>query len=134
MLQHEIKLSLTHALEQLEQAKLELNRPSEDVVTVSVCMASKEAVGSLLKAFLVYKGVAFTAQQSLNDLLNLCKKSESKFNSIDLSELYCTHLSSTECKGKYCMPLENVQHCFSVVDTVKQLVFTQMNLKENELV
>ena len=39
-----------------------------------------------------------------------------------------------ECKGKYCMPLENVQHCFSVVDTVKQLVFTQMNLKENELV
>ena len=133
MVTKEIKTLLKKAISELKIAEYELNRPNEDVVTVSVCLSARQSINSLLRLFLLSKSINHTDGKSLQELLAQCKNSDKQFESIDISTILCNALNHDECENKYCLTTESVTNCFSIANQVKRLVLNRLNLTESEI-
>ena len=120
---------LQKAAARLDAAGSELNRPSEDVVTISVCQQSKIIIGDLLKAFLLLNGKS-TEAADLESMRRSCAAIDKRFEKPDLSCMSC-HPTLTRGDEQYCTGLERVQSCMEIANEVKELVDEAFRKKEN---
>jgi hypothetical protein len=130
MVTDEIRNSLQQALTELRIAEFELNRPHEDVVTMSVCYSARHSLVTMLRLFLMSNDVDQSKGNSLKDLLNQCINIDSQFSTIDVSEILCNELDHQACDGKYCLTVDKVNECVAVTNKFKTLVLEKMKINE----
>lgn len=128
----QINDSLKKAVQNLQLVEFELNRPSEDVVTLSVCLKARQYMSAMMQLFLSGNLIDYKEGESLDSLLNLCKAVEPEFESINLSKVFCCELNSTECENSYCLSLEKVNDCLETANQVKLIVLNNIELSEIE--
>ncbi|NCP45163.1 MAG: hypothetical protein COW67_08605 [Flavobacteriales bacterium CG18_big_fil_WC_8_21_14_2_50_32_9] len=103
------------AAAKLNQAKEEIFRPQEDLVSFVVCKNSQFAIENFLKGYLMNNNVDPSKYNTLDLLLSKCKKINKKFESISLSPLQCT---SHDLETKICSDTEKVCSCFNVAENL----------------
>jgi HEPN domain-containing protein len=91
---HKTKFTLEKAEERLSQAKEELCKPQEDVVSYSVCQNAFYAIKNYLGSFLNENKVGFEESESVEELLKKCRSLDKRFNELHLAPLY--HPTETE--------------------------------------
>jgi hypothetical protein len=121
------------AISELRIAENELNRPNEDVVTMSICLTARHSMKLLLRTFLLSKSIPHSKENSLTNLLNKCKIIDSQFESISLGKIFCNEMSEAECRDQYCLSTKNVIHCMAVALQLKQLILNKLEINESEI-
>ena len=133
MVTTEIKNSLRHTLNELRVAENELNRPVEDVVTLSLCLTARRSMNTLMHNFLISNNVIADRDLSLQHLLAECKKLDKNFEKVDLSKIFCNGLNHSQCEDKHCLTYNNVEECVTVAKGIKDIVLEKLNIRESEL-
>lgn len=133
MERNEIYNSLKEVAKHLRIAENELSRPNEDVVTLSVCLASRRSVNTLMETFLKANSAEKFENNSLDELLSQCKKIDKQFETVDLSKVACKEKNTSECDGKYCLSHERVSDCVNVANQLMAIVLNKLSIKESEI-
>ena len=120
---------LQRAHSHLGTAKDELNRPSEAIVTFSVCQQSKNVLSDFLRSFLLLNGIKTTGLADLESLRMACSLIDTRFEQIDLSCMSC-HPTITDGNDHYCLDIERVRKCLDIADQVKKTVDDAFRNKE----
>ena len=128
-----IKDSLKQSVKALKKAEVEINRPTEDVVTLSVCLTARQSMSSMMRIFMLSNSINHVDGPSINNLLDQCKTVDKQFESIDLSKMICKGLSTTECQNKYCLSIQNVSDCVETANQIKRLVMKKLQFSESEI-
>ena len=131
MATNEIIRSVQTTLEELKSAEHELNRPKEDVVTLSVCIRIRKALTAMMKLYLMDKGIKYNKNGSLNETLTCCILADKQFENIDLSAINCSNNDESECEGMHCQSTNKVSECIDVANKFKVLLLKKMNIKDN---
>jgi hypothetical protein len=134
MISSKIKYSLKGAITGLRLAEHELDRPDEDVVTMSVCLSAKASMDAFMRQYLISRSVIPDAKLSLTELIALCAAQDARFGHISLEKVMCNHLDHKECESRYCLSTRAVKDCVKAARQLKRLVLEAMNLSEAELV
>ena len=123
------KEMIKETLSQLQYAEGELQRPSKDVVSISVCNTSRESMKAIMRVYLMSKGVNIQAQQSIRDYIDHCAAIDKEFATVDTSCIGCQHMDQKACESKYCLEHDDVDACLTVANRLKDLVLIKMNIK-----
>lgn len=134
MISNAIKHSLKGAITGLKLAEHELDRPDEDVMTLSVCLSAKNSMESFMRLFLASRSVAADDRISLSGLATLCAAQDLRFSSLNLDKVLCNHLDHRECESKYCLSTRSVRDCVKAARQLKTMVLEAMELTEKELI
>lgn len=119
MLPEEVEKLLLYANELLEVAEQEAERSYEDVVTHVICVNSRLALTNYLTGFLLRQDVQNKEPQSLDQLLEQCRRYDARFDEIDLSPVNC----SCQIDGEdYCLEVEQVEDCLKVAQHARSVV------------
>lgn len=116
-----IKL-LQRGTAQLEFANEEVNRPSEDVVSLCICSQAKSSIADLLSSFLLMKGIDFTHADTLEQLRKKCSDVDDDFSVLDFTGMDC-HPTKIPNESHYCFGIERVKECLRIANEVKKLVW-----------
>lgn len=103
------------ALEKLNEAKEELFRPEEDMVSYLVCKNSQHAIENYLKGYLLKNGVDIEDCNSIDSLYNQCVAINSNFEKVDLSDFECKSLNLN---SRYCNEVSKVSNCYDAADNL----------------
>jgi len=101
------------AINKLNLASAELNRPEEDVVTYSVCKNSQLAIENYLKGYLLQNSIEASNYKSIDILFDQCVKVNENFKKVNLSDLRC---QSHKIDSTYCNEVSRVINCHSIAD------------------
>ena len=103
------------ASQKLKEANEEYNRPEEDIVSYGVCKNAQYAIENFLKGYLVEHNIDPESFDSINSLYIQCKKLNSKFEQIDLTEFGCDSniFDTNHCNEK---EIEKVNNCYDAAD------------------
>ena len=112
----EIKTVFDKADHYLEAARIELNRPAEDVVPYMVCRNARNSVAGYLQAFLLVNGVKQDDEIAPETLLSRCRAINSKFRDLDLSALKFAN------DDEYSAEYDEMESCINLARRAKQLV------------
>ena len=112
---------LDQAVQTLEQAHEELNRPDEDVMTMSVCHQARTVMAGLMASFLSLKGKDYSHARDLESLRELSGHFDPRFNELNLESMVC-HPSQLMGEKCYCMDIDRVKSCLVLADQCKVLV------------
>lgn len=113
------------ATKNLQIAKEELFKPSEDIVSFSVCKNSQFAIENYLKGFLCKKGKELEQNETINSLYEKCALIDSNFKEIDFKAIGC---KGHAIDSRYCSEINSVSACLDTADEIdtflrKKLVF-----------
>lgn len=133
MLSRDYKDLIKETLSQLKYAEGELNRPSKDVVSISVCNSSRESMKAIMHVYLLSKGISVDTKNSIRDFLDLCIHEDKEFATIDMTCIGCQHMDYKACESKYCLQYNEVDACLTVANNVKDMVIKKMNINESAL-
>jgi hypothetical protein len=133
MITEEIKNSLKKAIRDLSSAEEELNRPKTDIVTMSVCFATRAAMQSMLRDLLLSRSIAPENGQSLASLVQQCTAIDAAFGQIDISKVFCHDMSEQDCHNRYCLSPNAVKNCFLTAGQLKEVVLKNLELSEAAL-
>lgn len=133
MLSGDYKDLIKETLSQLKYAEGELNRPSMDVVSISVCNSSRESMKGIMRVYLLSKGINIEMKKSIRDFLDHCIETDKDFASIDMACIGCQSMDQKACENKYCMAYNEVDACLTVANKIKDMVIKKMNIKESSL-
>ncbi len=128
MLTKENISSLNLAYRDLQNAESELNRPHEDVVTLSACHSVRNAMRQMLDVYLSAHGIQSSLSPSLNSLVELSAGTNPAFTKIDMGNIECKGLNHSDCDGKYCLAIENVTCCLNAANQVKSIVWSEFKI------
>ena len=128
----EIINSLKNALAELRIAEMELNRPHEDVVSMSVCFGARNSLNSLLKTYLMSNNIDSATSNNTKELLNQCLEFDNRFSTLDISSMMCNELNHEGCDGKYCLSVSKVDECVTLANQVKSIVLEKLKINESE--
>ena len=128
MITEEIRNSLKQANQVLLQAEEELNRPHEDVVTLSACQSVRTSMKLMMRHYLTALGAKHTEGMSMEELLNACIKTNDIFSRIDVSNIECKGIGHDKCEGKYCLSIENVSCCITAANQLKAIVWSELKV------
>tara|TARA_R110002167_G_scaffold6744_7_gene31842 strand:- start:3459 stop:3836 length:378 start_codon:yes stop_codon:yes gene_type:complete len=103
------------AVEKLNEAKKELYKPEEDLVTYSVCKNSQHAIEKFLKGYLLKNGVDIEDCNTIDCLYKRCIAINKNFKKVDLSDLQC---KSHNLDSRFCNEISKVSNCFEVADSL----------------
>ncbi len=120
---------LHRANSQLENANAELNRPSDDIVTFSVCHRSKGIIADFFRSFLLLHGVQNKNTENLESLRCACATIDLRFSDLELRLMDC-HPTKTDDDHNYCLDINRVKSCIQIADDVKNLVDESFRKKE----
>jgi hypothetical protein len=106
------------AVNRLEVAHEELNRPDDDVMTLSVCYQSRTILADMMGAYLTLQGKDFSNATDLESMRQLSAESDPRFSTLDLQSMVChpTKLVGEPC---FCMDLGRVRTCLAMTDQCK---------------
>jgi len=130
MITNEMNNSLKQAFRDLLNAQIELNRPQEDVVTLSACQSVRNSMKQIMQVYLNGHGIPIKENESLADLHDSCLKINSSFAGVDLSNVECKGIGHAHCDGKYCLTIENVNSCIIGANQLKSLVWEELKVME----
>lgn len=113
------------ATKKLKSAKEELFKPSEDMVSYSICKNSQFAVENYLKGFLSKNNVDFSLEDTIDSLYNKCIKVDESFKKIDMTAISCRE---NAIDSRYCAEINTVSACFDTADSIDTY------LKKNKII
>ena len=87
----QLKNPVEQAEEFFQTAQEELYKPEEDVVRYMVCKSAFNAVLKYLTAYLQERSIPIGQEETLESILELCRKDDPKFNNLALELLYNAH-------------------------------------------
>ncbi|MGZ0016009.1 HEPN domain-containing protein [Yeosuana sp. AK3] len=103
------------AQEKLNEAKQELFRPEEDIVSFLVCKNSQHAIENYLKGYLLKNGVDVEDCLTIDSLYNQCLVINKNFEKVDLSDFQC---KGHDINSRYCTEIPKVSNCFDAADNL----------------
>ena len=103
------------ALEKLNEAKKELFRPEEDIVSYLVCKNSQHAIENYLKGYLLKNGVDVEDCNTIDSLYNQCLVINKNFDKVDLSDFQC---KGHDINSRYCTEIPKLTNCFDGADNL----------------
>jgi len=105
----------------------ELSKPEEDVVSLSVCSASKQAIANTLRLYLNGKGVDFSNALSIQNLVDLCVANDKQFGRFDFSVMNCRCESDQDYTSSYCLSEDRINKCNDLFKDLRAHVFHEFN-------
>jgi hypothetical protein len=108
--------------ELLHKAEHEMERSIEDVVTHVVCTNSRMALSNFLAGYLIRKQIPVHHPVTIAGLLEQCKSIDARFESIDLSPVYCRHETHDK---DYCLEQDQVEACLKTAQQAHDIVMTE---------
>jgi len=103
------------ATKNLQLAKNELFKPSEDIVTYSICKNAQFAIENYLKGFLIKNEVEIATNETITSLYNKCIAIDKNFKSIDINTIGC---KDHAIDSRYCSEINSVSACFDTADNI----------------
>lgn len=103
------------ATKNLQLAKNELFKPSEDIVTYSICKSSQFAIENYLRGFLIKNGVKLSREETIATLYNKCLAIDEDFKNIDINAFGC---KDHAIDSRYCSEINSVSACFDTADSI----------------
>src|ERR1017187_226315 len=97
MITVEICNSLKQASSELLLAEAELNRPHEDVVTLSACQSVRNSMKQMMQLYLSAHAIECNKKLSLEELINVCQKNNRLFASVDIDKIECKGETHEKC-------------------------------------
>lgn len=131
MTTNEIINSLKQTLIELRNVEDELNRPLEDVVTLSACYNVRQSMMTMMYLYLHSNSIKNQEGSSLEELLARCISVNKQFADVDLTKILCKEHDHAACTSQYCLTTEKVTHCLIVANQIKGLILDNMNISEN---
>ncbi len=106
----------------LNRAEQELNKPHEDVMTLSVCQGTKMAIDNFFKAYLTKHQVQNVEEGDLMSRYQKCVTFKPEFAKINLHAFDCIH--DEKCTmSEYCMSINKVSECLKVAEDFRNLLY-----------
>lgn len=103
------------ATKNLQLAKKELFKPSEDIVTYSICKNSQFAIENYLKGFLTKNDAKIEKSETIASLYNKCIAIDENFKNIDINAIGCKNHAID---SRYCSEINSVSACFDTADNI----------------
>ena len=103
------------AIEKLNEAKKELFRPEEDLVSYSVCKNSQYAIENFLTGYLLQNGIDPSNYKTIDSLYEECKTINKKFEEVDLSGFEC---KNHKIDSGYCIEASKACNCFNIAENL----------------
>jgi HEPN domain-containing protein len=103
------------ATKNLQLAKKELFKPSEDIVTYSVCKNAQSAIENFLKGFLLKNKVEIVVEDTIGALYDKCLVVDENFKDIDMNVIAC---KDHAIDSRYCSEINSVSACFDTADNI----------------
>ena len=132
MTTNDITISLKKTFIELRNVEDELNRPLEDVVTLSACYNVRQSMMDMMHLYLQSHSIKNHEGSSLEDLLTRCIKVNKQFSAVDLSKILCKEHDHAACTSQYCLTTEKVTDCLLVANQIKGLLVEKMTISEND--
>jgi hypothetical protein len=105
----------------LQTALEELNRPQEDVATLSVCRGTKLTMDLFVSAFLLKNNVDPEKFKSLNERYEKCKILDPDFSKVDIYQLDCLDKNACD-MSRYCLSVAKVNECLKIAEDIRNKV------------
>ena len=109
------KAFLDEAEKKLHEAKEEMFKPEEDMVSYSVCKNSQIAIENYLKGYLTQNNIEIGKDETIDTLYNKCLALNEKFKDVDLSAISCRHHIID---SRYCSEIPKVSACLDTADAL----------------
>ena len=103
------------ATKNLQLAKNELFKPSEDIVTYSICKNAQFAIENYLKGFLIKNEVEIDLSDTIDTLYDKCIAIDKNFKNIDINTIGC---KDHAIDSRYCSEINSVSACFDTADNI----------------
>lgn len=103
------------AIKKLHIAKSELFKPSEDIVSYSVCKNAQFAIENYLKGYLTKNGIELERNDTIATLYAKCLRSDENFKTIEMSAMGCKNHAID---SRYCSEINSVSACFDTADNI----------------
>ena len=100
------------AVVKLNEAKEELLRPEEDLVSYLICKNAQFAIENFLKGYLLQNGIDPGSSNTIDSLYKECITLDKNFEKIDLSNFECK--LSHEIDSEYCNETLKVSSCINI--------------------
>ncbi len=109
------KAFLDEAEKKLNDAKEEMFKPEEDMVSYSVCKNSQIAIENFLKGYLTQNNIQIKKNETIDTLYNKCITFNKNFKSVDLSATSCRHHIID---SRYCSEIPKISACLDTADAL----------------
>ncbi len=109
------KAFLNEATKNLDLAKEELLKPSEDLLGFSVCKNSQFAIENFFKGFLLKNNIEIGIDDTMASLYEKCVKVDPNFKTIEMSAIACRR---STIDSRYCTDINTISDCFDTADTI----------------
>lgn len=105
----------------LQRAMDELNRPEEDVVSLSVCKGTKMTLDMFISAFLLKNNVDPNTMDSVIERYEKCLILDPTFKKIDIYQLDCMNDKGCDA-SRYCLSVKKVNDCLKIAEDIRTKV------------
>lgn len=102
----------------LERAIDEVNRPEEDVVSLSVCRGTKLTLDLFIRAYLLKNNIDPDSMESTVERYEKCKVLDPTFDEIDIYQLDCVDENGCDA-ASYCLSVDKVTDCLKVAEDIR---------------
>jgi len=109
------KAFLDEAIKKISDAKEEMFKPAEDIVSYSICKNSQIAIENFLKGYLTQNNIYIEHNETIDSLYNKCVLFNKNFKSVDLTSVSCKHHIID---SRYCSEINKVTACFDTADAI----------------
>lgn len=116
----------------IDEAGKEIARPERDVMLISICSQSRQAIADLLKTYVLLNNKRIEGLHTLGQLIGRCMEIDNRFAQFDLTGLYC-HESPVENPREYCMGMPQIKKCLELAVSIKDLVSAELEKKKEVL-
>ncbi len=128
MITNDIINLVKQTITQLESVEEELNRPLEDVVTLSACYNVRHSMMTMMNLYLQNHSITFQEEKSLEDLLARCIALDNQFAEVDLTKIACKEHENAACTSQYCLSTDKVTDCLVAANQIKGLIVDKLNI------
>lgn len=105
----------------LKRAMDELNRPEEDVVSLSVCKGTKLTLDLFISAFLLKNNVDPSSMEGIVERYKKCLILDPTFDKIDIYQLDCMDEKGCDA-SRYCLSVDKVNDCLKIAEDIRTKV------------
>jgi len=109
------KAFLDEAEKKLQEAKEEMFKPAEDMVSYSICKNSQIAIENFLKGYLTQNNIELNPNETISSLYVKCVLFNENFKSVDLNAVSCKHHIID---SLYCSEIPKVSACLDAADNL----------------
>jgi hypothetical protein len=105
----------------LQRAMDEINRPEEDVVSLSVCKGAKLTLDLFMSAYLLKNNIDPTSMSSVSERYEKCKVLDPTFKDVNIYQLDCIDENGCDA-SRYCLSVNKVHDCLKVAEDIRTKV------------